>query len=58
MEYEKNSLKLIFERVTPDRLTGVIETLIECYEKNFNIHSSEAIAILTRAVKSIKKLEK
>jgi hypothetical protein len=57
-EYEKNSLKLIFERVTPDKITGVIETLLECYKEQYSDdYSMEVIEILEKTVKNLKKVE-
>lgn len=31
-EYEKKSLEMIFERVTPDKLLDVIKTLLQTYK--------------------------
>ena len=34
-EYEKHSLKMIFDRVTPDKLLDVISTLLQTYKEQY-----------------------
>lgn len=57
-KHEKNSLMLIFENVRPDKITGVVETLLECYKNQYNdVYSQEVTRILERTVKSMKSLK-
>lgn len=57
--YERNSLKLIFERVTPDKVSGVVETLMETYKSKYNdSYSMKIIEIIENAITAMNTIEK
>ena len=56
-EPERHSLSLIFERVTPDRMPGVVEELYCCFVLQHTDSKSQEIAtILEKTVKKLKQI--
>lgn len=58
-EYERNSLRMIFESVKPEKVSGILETLLESFENQYTDDYSIKIAgILTKTIKEVKAAEK
>lgn len=57
--YEQNSLKLIFDKIAPDKVADTLKVLIESLTKQENHQFSDGIIkILDKAVKNIDELKK
>jgi len=53
--HERKSLRIIFDRVRPDNITGFMESLLETYKSQYK---DDFTAILETAVISMKTAEK
>ncbi len=56
---ERNSLRVIFDRVRPDKISGVLATLLESYgTRHTDEYSKQVSRILDDALRAIQKAEK
>lgn len=56
-EHERGSLKLIFERISPEKLGGTLDTLLSIYREN-NPGDVASIAILEQTLRDLERLKK
>lgn len=55
---ERKSLQTIFDRVRPDKITGLIDTLLESYKTNHtDDYSKGVVSILEIASESLHRLK-
>jgi len=58
-DYEKTSLRAIFNSVKPEKISGILEILLESFKNRFTDgYSLEIAGILEKTIHQIQKAEK